>query len=103
MSTAVTVATTAVVVIAAPAAISVAVVVAAITVNAAGDAVGGGGGAELMGLALSCAKSLRSVSPISNKEGTTYVRMVVIPKSKNMAKSIAGFSKKPAILFAMFL
>ena len=78
MSTAVTVATTAVVVIAAPAAISVAVVVAAITVNAAGDAVGGGGGAELMGLALSCAKSLwRPAAPISNKEGT-YVRMVAI-------------------------
>jgi hypothetical protein len=28
---------------------------------------------------------------------------VLIPKSKNMAESIAGFSKNPAILFAMFL
>jgi hypothetical protein len=27
---------------------------------------------------------------------------VVIPKLKNMAKSMAGFSKNPAILFAMF-
>jgi hypothetical protein len=26
---------------------------------------------------------------------------VLIPKSKNMAKSMAGFSKNPAILFAM--
>ena len=72
MSTAVTVATAAaVVVVAAPAAITVAVVVAAITVDAAGNAVGGGGGAELMGLALSCTKSLwRPAAPISNKEGT---------------------------------
>ena len=55
----VTVATTAaVVVVAAPTAITVAVVVAAITVDAAGNAVGGRGGAELMGLALSCAYSL---------------------------------------------
>ena len=80
MSTAVTVATAAaVVIVAAPAAITVAVVVAAITVDAAGNAVGGGGDAELMGLALSCAKSLwRPAAPISNKEGTTYVRMVAI-------------------------
>jgi hypothetical protein len=28
---------------------------------------------------------------------------VLIPKSKNMAKSMAGFSKNPAIRFAMFL
>jgi hypothetical protein len=27
---------------------------------------------------------------------------VVIPNSKNMVKSMAGFSKNPAILFAMF-
>jgi hypothetical protein len=27
---------------------------------------------------------------------------VVIPKLKNMVKSMAGFSKNPAILFAMF-
>ncbi len=75
MSTAVTVATaTAVVVVATPAAITVAVIVAAITGDAAGNAVGGGGGAELMGLALSCAKSLwRSAAPISNKEGTCMV------------------------------
>jgi hypothetical protein len=39
----------------APAAVTVDVVIAAITVDAAGNAVGGGGGAELMGLALSCA------------------------------------------------
>jgi hypothetical protein len=29
--------------------------------------------------------------------------MVLIPRSKNMAKSIVGFPKNPAILFAMFL
>ena len=75
VSTAVTVTTAAtVVIVAAPAAITVAVVVAAITVDAAGNAVGGGGGAELMGLALSCAKRLwRPAAPISNKEGTYAV------------------------------
>jgi hypothetical protein len=79
VSTAVTVATAAVVVVvAAPAAITVAVVVAVLTADAACNAVGGGGGAELMGLALSCAKSLwRPAAPISNKEGT-YIHMVAI-------------------------
>ena len=79
MSTAVTVATAAaVVVVAAPAAITVAVVVAAITVDAAGNAVGGGGGAELMGLALSCAKSLwRPAAPISNKEGYVWWQYLI--------------------------
>ena len=72
VSTAVTVTTAAaVVVVAAPAAITVAVIVAVITVDAACNTVGRGGGAELMGLALSCAKSLwQPVAPISNKEGT---------------------------------
>ncbi len=81
VSTAVTVATAvavvvaaAVVVVTAATAITVAVVIATITIDAAGNAVGGGGGAELMGLALSCAKSLwRPAAPISNKEGTCMV------------------------------
>jgi hypothetical protein len=74
VSTAVTVATAAaVVIVAAPAAITVAVVVATITVDAAGNAVGGGGGAELMGLALSCAKSLwRPAAPPYQQRG--YLR-----------------------------
>jgi len=32
-----------------------------------------------------------------------FYNAVLIPKSKNMAKSMAAFSKTPAILFAMFL
>jgi hypothetical protein len=32
-----------------------------------------------------------------------FYNAVLIPKSKNMAKSMAGFSKNPTILFAMFL
>jgi len=41
--------------------------------------------------------------PHSEKESLVVIfDNVVIPKSKNMAKSMAGFSKKPAILFAMF-
>ncbi len=32
-----------------------------------------------------------------------FCNAVLIPKSKNMAKSMVGFSKNPAILFAMFL
>jgi hypothetical protein len=64
--------------VAAPAAITVAVIVVAITVDAAGNAVGGGGGAELMGLALSCAKSLwQSAAPISIKEGYVWWRSLI--------------------------
>jgi hypothetical protein len=75
VSTAVTVATAAVVVVvAAPAAITVAVVVAVLTADAACNAVGGGGGAELMGLALSCAKSLWRPAPLSpTKRKLTYI------------------------------
>jgi hypothetical protein len=41
--------------------------------------------------------------PHSEKESLVAVfDNVVVPKSKNKAKSMAGFSKNPAILFAMF-
>ena len=43
--------------------------------------------------------------PAAHSEKESLVAIfdnVVIPKSKNMAKSMAGFSKNPTILFAMF-
>jgi hypothetical protein len=89
----------AVFVVATPAAVTVAVVVAAITVAAtAGNAVGGGGGAELMG-------AIHRPLAAAHSEKESLVAIfdnVVIPKSKKMAKSMVGFSKNPAILFAMF-
>jgi len=46
--------------------------------------------------------STASAAPHPKESLVAIFDNVVIPKLKNMAKSMAGFSKNPAILFAMF-